>query len=279
MRKAVLFIWFVFLSFQLFSQTFSDTTVLKQFVKRWNVANNYKYTAWQNEQYTSTLLFYGKTIEKRKAIETKIFFFKKNKSYHQEIVSPIQFSFYKSGVVKCSFHKKVYYDSYTKNYPAYLLFIKQNGVYKISGESDLISDSKTGFTLRLGEEIFPKTSRHVLLFVVVAAIVITIVFLLVAKNKKLKYNISETPTTDVTSFVSRVNQEEDIFKEKGNDFEKYIVKLFKQKSQFQLNEWRGDKYIDGIYAKSTLNPDLEINYRDSTHNILFAVDVNTEVIF
>jgi len=271
--KTLLTILFTFLSFQSFSQTFSDTTILKQFVRLWNVANNFKYTAWQNEEYTPTLVFYGNTIGKSKAIETKTFFFKENKSFHQEIASPILFSFYKSGVVKCSFDKKVNYGSYTKNYPAYLLFIKQKGKYKISGESDLLSDSKTGFKLALGEQVFPGSPHSNSLFILFSAVIVIIIMTyFLIKTNAFKPWISAGTKTYSNVFVANPNLREDLKKEKENEFEKYVVRLFKQKSQFTINEWRGDKYVEGIYAKSTLNPDLEINYRDSIHNIVFAVE-------
>ena len=30
---------------------------------------------------------------------------------------------------------------------------------------------------------------------------------------------------------------------------------------FSIKEWRGDKYVDGVYAESSENPDLEIEFR------------------
>ncbi len=42
---------------------------------------------------------------------------------------------------------------------------------------------------------------------------------------------------------------------KGEEFEKFIVKKF-NKEYFTLKEWTSDKYIDGIYAESTRNPDI-----------------------
>ena len=47
---------------------------------------------------------------------------------------------------------------------------------------------------------------------------------------------------------------------KGDDFEKMIVQKF-DKNLFTIKEWVGDKFVDGIYAETTLHPDLlmEIN--------------------
>ena len=46
-------------------------------------------------------------------------------------------------------------------------------------------------------------------------------------------------------------------KAKGDAFEKFVVKNFDQKF-FTLQEWRSDKYVDGIYAVSNHFPDLEV---------------------
>ena len=45
-------------------------------------------------------------------------------------------------------------------------------------------------------------------------------------------------------------------KEKGNDFEAFIVRKFSKK-YFELLDWAGDKYVDGIYAATTTQPDLK----------------------
>ena len=41
-------------------------------------------------------------------------------------------------------------------------------------------------------------------------------------------------------------------------FEKLIVSFLKDKSRFKLLSWTGDKYVDGIYAPSNLDPDIHI---------------------
>lgn len=46
-------------------------------------------------------------------------------------------------------------------------------------------------------------------------------------------------------------------KAKGDAFEKYVVQHFSRK-YFRLQEWRSDKYVDGIYAVSNHFPDLEV---------------------
>ena len=55
---------------------------------------------------------------------------------------------------------------------------------------------------------------------------------------------------------------------KGDDFEKWVVKKFNP-AFFEITEWRSDKFVDGIYPKSSRFPDFEIcfNLRSKQTNI------------
>ena len=57
----------------------------------------------------------------------------------------------------------------------------------------------------------------------------------------------------------------DFRKKQGDDFEKFIVQKFNKK-YFSIKEWAGDKYVDGVYAETTTQPDIlvEIKVRDKT---------------
>lgn len=48
-------------------------------------------------------------------------------------------------------------------------------------------------------------------------------------------------------------------KAKGDAFESFVVKHFNKKF-FTLQEWRGDKYVDGNYPVSSHFPDLEVSF-------------------
>ena len=62
-------------------------------------------------------------------------------------------------------------------------------------------------------------------------------------------------------------------KEKGDDFEKFVISLFDfQSKRFVLKEWRSDKYIDGIYPESNYYPDFEIVLRTKNYDSAFAVE-------
>jgi hypothetical protein len=62
-------------------------------------------------------------------------------------------------------------------------------------------------------------------------------------------------------------------KAKGDAFEKFVVKNFDTR-YFTLQEWRSDKYVDGIYPVSNHFPDLEVIFDFKSKGIrqLFAIE-------
>ena len=60
-------------------------------------------------------------------------------------------------------------------------------------------------------------------------------------------------------------------KQKGDDFEKYIVQKF-SKNYFSIVEWTGDKYIEGMYAMSNTHPDLTLRFKMKDIEKDFAVE-------
>ena len=65
--------------------------------------------------------------------------------------------------------------------------------------------------------------------------------------------------------------ENDESKEKGMEFEEYVVSRFSTK-YFTLKEWRGDKYSNGIYAESNTYPDMEYTFTLREESYAFAVE-------
>lgn len=57
---------------------------------------------------------------------------------------------------------------------------------------------------------------------------------------------------------------------KGQAFEEYIIS--KVAKNYKLKDWRGDKYINGIYAESTLYPDLEFEVQNGNEFFMFAIE-------
>jgi hypothetical protein len=60
-------------------------------------------------------------------------------------------------------------------------------------------------------------------------------------------------------------------KEKGLDFEKYIVQKF-SKQYFKILDWAGDKYVNGYFAQTTLEPDLKLQFKHKHIQVEFSVE-------
>ncbi len=61
-------------------------------------------------------------------------------------------------------------------------------------------------------------------------------------------------------------------KKKGDDFEGFIAKKIDQNKCFKIQEWRSDKYINGIYAKANHYPDFEIEFSMNNISRKFAIE-------
>ncbi len=70
---------------------------------------------------------------------------------------------------------------------------------------------------------------------------------------------------------AKATQNKKTLKEKGDQFEQFVVKKFEQR-YFTLKEWRSDKGINGRYAESNKNPDLEIEFHLKGVKTTFAVE-------
>ncbi len=60
-------------------------------------------------------------------------------------------------------------------------------------------------------------------------------------------------------------------KAKGDAFESFVVQQF-DKKYFTLQEWRGDKYVNGNYPVSNHFPDLEVSYKWKDTEDHFALE-------
>ncbi len=60
-------------------------------------------------------------------------------------------------------------------------------------------------------------------------------------------------------------------KKNGDDFEKFIVQKF-DKKYFFIQNWAGDKYVEGRYAETTPQPDLLMEFKLKGESALFAVE-------
>jgi hypothetical protein len=104
-----------------------------------------------------------------------------------------------------------------------------------------------------------------------------IVFNLSAKDKKQATNGSESDKIVGVEKNSIHEPKEmkiktfDSPEKKGYDFEKYIVQKF-DKKYFKIKEWAGDKYINGIYAETTVYPDVLFEFKLNDVTKHFAVE-------
>lgn len=57
----------------------------------------------------------------------------------------------------------------------------------------------------------------------------------------------------------------------GIDFEKCIVKMLNQ-NYYTLQEWRGDKYIEGIFPETNCNPDIIVKVNLHKIDVQFAIE-------
>lgn len=102
------------------------------------------------------------------------------------------------------------------------------------------------------------------ILIIIGIVILLFGVIVVIKSSKGKNEIHETTNNQASKNNS--NNEPDENKAKGDNFEKFIVKQF-DKKYFTLNEWRSDKYTDGIYAVSNHFPDLEVEFNLNSKNV------------
>lgn len=95
----------------------------------------------------------------------------------------------------------------------------------------------------------------------------------IATEQELDYNeiIKNTERKLSESKFESETELIDYNKKKGDDFEKFIVQKFNKKF-FHIKEWAGDKYVKGIYAETTPQPDLLVEFNLNQNTYPFAVE-------
>jgi hypothetical protein len=94
------------------------------------------------------------------------------------------------------------------------------------------------------------------------------------KEKGLDYDsIIKHAENQISNFKADTAETKiiDLNKKNGDDFEKYIVKKF-DKKYFNIKEWAGDKYVNGVYAKTTLQPDILFEFSLKNQTVEFSVE-------
>lgn len=100
-----------------------------------------------------------------------------------------------------------------------------------------------------------KPTMAYLLIIIGLAMAATGSFMLIKTPAK---TIETRKTTPKKSEPNKAASFEDN-KAKGDAFENFVVKQFNKK-YFTLQEWRGDKYVEGTYPVSNHFPDLEVAF-------------------
>ena len=95
----------------------------------------------------------------------------------------------------------------------------------------------------------------------------------IATEKELDY---DKIIKDAEKQMSQLNTDSeteliDYKKKKGDDFEKFIVQKF-DKKYFRIKEWAGDKYVNGIYADTTPQPDILLEFNLKQKTTKFSVE-------
>lgn len=106
----------------------------------------------------------------------------------------------------------------------------------------------------------------ILILIGVCAIISGIIFI-------RKENVSAVIKTEAFKADELIKEvpEAKTEKQKGDDFEKYVVQKF-SKSYFSVLEWASDKYVNGTYPKSNTHPDLTLKFKFKDTDIDFAVE-------
>ena len=109
----------------------------------------------------------------------------------------------------------------------------------------------------------------ILVFGVIGVLILAVIFTYFINPFREGYRLKEKANSS-TYTNNNINREDEL-KEKGDEFEKFTVTKFDSK-YFKILDWRSDKYVDGVYAESSKNPDLEIEYSHKETSKRFAVE-------
>jgi hypothetical protein len=238
--------------------------------------------------YTKSVIGYGVRSSTAEFMVAKSKFYKWAEGFTQTIVSDFTIRKYKDGKIICEFIKQSTFKGKTKDYPSYLIFEKHEGAYLISAEGDALADAFNGYKLRLGEvksvDVVSltniRTTSNTVWFIASIVLLLILSFLVYYFRKNHLRTKQELQNYSQTGIVQPntpplVNQRsqtaEEIQKEKGDDFEKFILRSFDPK-RFTPIDWTSDKGLDGRYPTSNQNPDLIMELKTYEGSFHFAVE-------
>jgi hypothetical protein len=262
MKKTMLFL--IAIIFFLSSCNKNETEI-KAIVYKWNEIHNTHNSIEFIDLYDTRVLFYGREIGLDSCYAKKARFL--NSSFQQEIISPITLTYFSSGTVKCDFTKQTTFKTKVNQYICYLLIKNIRGTYKITGESDVISDQNKRVQLYLGNEILSPSAKKTKVYTIVFALIFSsiIIGLILRFKRKPSQQVKRTIARPTKNKISIEDSP------KGYDFEKFIVERF-DGTYFTLLEWRSDKFHNGKFPISSTLPDLEYEFNSNRHKVKFAVE-------
>lgn len=227
--------------------------------------------------YKNSVTYYTKSISIDACIANKADFFEKYPGYSITI-NELDIDLFKSGLIRCSFIKTEVWNRDSKNpLNGYLIFEKEGNDYKIIGESDTWTDSKFKYTPMLGSKVVKSSNFTYMLYGAGILLILVLLFYLYSQNRRKSGIINSFPmlySVDENLESQKpipVPDKKRLSAEKGLAFEYFVVKNF-DPNYFTLLHWRGDKYIDGIYPLSSLDPDLDYVYKDSVNRCHFSIE-------
>lgn len=281
----------IILTFFVFCKTMANKAQNEIALKtlEWNDANNTRNIDKLRELYDQNVIGYGQLFQREEFLSKKSGFFQKLGDYRQSIESSLKIINYKSGMFKCEFSKKANSAKpphRIKTFPAYLIFTKVNGEFKITEEGDEITDYNINHHPQLGQEnkiaiielssIQNKTNWWLIGMLIVSGIglFIVIYFLTKGKSKKTPKGIPVVRIEQKNSAIPIVEEsiDEDEFtdenKKKGRLFEDFITSLFN--ASFTIEHLQSDRGVNGRFAESNKNPDIvmRLNFNNGSSNLL-----------
>ncbi|MDQ3108847.1 MAG: DUF4431 domain-containing protein [Bacteroidota bacterium] len=118
----------------------------------WTASLNLKNASIMKSFYADSVIYYGDKISGEDVVKRQQEYFSSNKDYHQKLAEYISEEQQPDGTWRIRITKQVTAAGKTADYPASLVFIKQNGIWKIASESDDITDLKKGRPLSVHYE-------------------------------------------------------------------------------------------------------------------------------
>ncbi|WP_317897760.1 hypothetical protein [Aurantibacillus circumpalustris] len=296
--KKLSFMFLLFVSFnkkahaEFSSQSNPDYSKI---VTEWNNAHNNHEIDNLKNLFADRVYFYTEICSKFRCIIKKKNWLRNKKSFQQEIISPITAFDFGNQFIKCEFSKKVLANGKKSVYPSYLVLKKINGALKIVSEGDYITDANLKKILTADilanaleyPRVISKGSIHKetqsfwlwYLLALISLIAITVVIYFKHKKNSIApdteiqvdSNKKANNSTYRNSKIHSNSEQKTINEAKGSQFENFIVEKFNAK-YFSMLHWQSDKFHNGVYPRSNMDPDLIYEFTYNNYSCRIAIE-------